>query len=345
MPAITSGRVLVTGANGFLGLYVVRALLASGFSVRFTVRSEAKAAFVRELFVADAERLESVIVEDMLAPGAYDAAVPGVDGIVHLASPVDLLNAGDPEAVIRPAVSGVENLLASIGAHGNALKRMVQISSVSALGGDFTPVARYDEASWNDESPRVVAELGPAADSVSKYNASKVLAERAFWDWIAARQPGWDGVAVLPSLSIGPDLQYALSGTPTTAISFALAPLLRAGIAQGQLGDALPFHGVDARDVAYVVVAALTTPQAGGERFIASAGPVGVNDVALAAEAAGGFANIAKGNAAASREALRAKSYVINGSKAERVLGFTYRPVRETLEETIKSLPAELFAA
>lgn len=75
MPAITSGRVLVTGANGFLALYVIRALLAKGYSVRFTVRSEAKAKFVREFFAADADRIEGVIVPDMaVVSGAWGLA-------------------------------------------------------------------------------------------------------------------------------------------------------------------------------------------------------------------------------------------------------------------------------
>ncbi|KAL1411459.1 hypothetical protein Q8F55_002415 [Vanrija albida] len=340
MPAITSGRVLVTGGSGFLALYVIRALLERGFSVRYTVRSESKAAFVDALFKEHAARLEAVIVADMALPGAYDAAVPGVDGIVHVASPVDVTNAGAPELVTGPAVGGVTGLAESVAAHGGALKRWVQVSSVGALGADFTQGAAYAEADWNDESVRVCAELGAGAEGIHKYNASKVLAERAFW--AAAAGASWDGVSVLPSMIMAPELQYALSGA-SVGLGLGLAPLVAGGISESQLGDVAPWHIVDARDVGHVVVAALTTPEAGGERFIASNGILSLNDVALAA--GGAFDNVVQANPdPAFAAALPAKSYVVDGSKAERVLGFTYRPVRETLEDTLASVPREVFA-
>ena len=65
MPAITSGKILVTGANGYVGGWVVKSLLEHGFSVRGTVRSEAKVALVKEVFHEAGDRLELVIVEDI----------------------------------------------------------------------------------------------------------------------------------------------------------------------------------------------------------------------------------------------------------------------------------------
>ena len=65
MPAIHSGKVLVTGASGYIAVWVLKALLDRGFSVRVTVRSESKRAVLKEVFKTYGARLECVIVEDV----------------------------------------------------------------------------------------------------------------------------------------------------------------------------------------------------------------------------------------------------------------------------------------
>ena len=50
MVAVQQGKVLVTGANGFIAMWVVKCLLDRGYSVRGTVRSDRKATHVREVF-------------------------------------------------------------------------------------------------------------------------------------------------------------------------------------------------------------------------------------------------------------------------------------------------------
>lgn len=65
MPAITSGKVLVSGANGFIAIWVVKKLLDDGFSVRGTVRSEAKGAHLKETFKEYGDKFEFVVVEDI----------------------------------------------------------------------------------------------------------------------------------------------------------------------------------------------------------------------------------------------------------------------------------------
>lgn len=65
MPAVTSGKVLVTGANGFVAVWVVKKLLEQGFSVRGTVRSEEKGKHLKETFASYGDKLELVIVKDI----------------------------------------------------------------------------------------------------------------------------------------------------------------------------------------------------------------------------------------------------------------------------------------
>ena len=65
MPAVTSGKVLVTGANGYIAVWILKFMLEAGFAVRGTVRSESKAGYLRDLFKSYGDKLEIVIVEDI----------------------------------------------------------------------------------------------------------------------------------------------------------------------------------------------------------------------------------------------------------------------------------------
>jgi nucleoside-diphosphate-sugar epimerase len=66
MPAVNPGsKVLVSGANGYIAAWVVRVLLDRGFSVRGTVRSESKAAYLRQMFSSYGGKHEVVVVDDI----------------------------------------------------------------------------------------------------------------------------------------------------------------------------------------------------------------------------------------------------------------------------------------
>jgi hypothetical protein len=80
-------KVLVTGANGFLAVYIVEKYLEAGYSVRGTVRSLSRSAFLTDRFSNYGDRFELVVVEDITKEGAFDEAVRGVDAIAHTASP------------------------------------------------------------------------------------------------------------------------------------------------------------------------------------------------------------------------------------------------------------------
>ena len=58
-------KVLVTGANGFVAIYVVQRLLQEGYAVRGTVRSAAKGEHLKKVFAEYGDRFEIVIVEDI----------------------------------------------------------------------------------------------------------------------------------------------------------------------------------------------------------------------------------------------------------------------------------------
>lgn len=68
-------RILVTGPSGFIGAHVFSQLIEKGYSVRGTVRSQAKADFFKKKY-PDAD-MDFVIVEDIAQQGAFKDAVKG----------------------------------------------------------------------------------------------------------------------------------------------------------------------------------------------------------------------------------------------------------------------------
>lgn len=83
-------RVLLTGANGFIGSHVLDELLKKGYSVRSIVRSQSKAQQVLSDFPNFGTKLDFGIVSDITAPGAFDEVVksdPPFDTVIHTASP------------------------------------------------------------------------------------------------------------------------------------------------------------------------------------------------------------------------------------------------------------------
>lgn len=90
MPVVDPpAKVLVTGSNGFIAIWIVRTLLERGFSVRGTIRSESKGKHLLNLFKDEvrSSKFELVVVPDFTDPSAFDSAVRGVDAILHTASP------------------------------------------------------------------------------------------------------------------------------------------------------------------------------------------------------------------------------------------------------------------
>ncbi|WOO84405.1 Putative uncharacterized oxidoreductase [Vanrija pseudolonga] len=347
MPALTPGSlVLVTGASGFMGTHTVGTLLDAGFAVRAAVRSADKGEHLKAEFPAHAERVSYAIVPDMSEPTAYDAAVVGVDAVVHLASPTDLMTPGPPSVIIQPAIDGVVNVLSAVQRFAPTVQRVVQMSSVGAIAtvgkGSVPEPVTYTEADWNTEALEICEKEGAAAGPNFKYSASKIAAEKAFWDFIAERKPHWDGVALIPTYCVGPSNGFSATGGVAGPIAMVV-PFLQPGIPDQALANSFD-NFIDVRDVALAILKSLTLPQAGGERIILSADTLFGNDFAVVAGTLPNLpTGINKGNAdPAYRASLAASSVVYDGHKAERVLGITYRKRDESIKDTFKAIRAKL---
>lgn len=128
--------VLVTGASGFVGSWFVPALLEAGHSVRALVRDDASAARVqRRLDPLLRSRLQSVI-GDVTDRASLDAAVRGVDAVVHLVAIPRDWNGG--RELERVNLGGTENMLAAMSEAG--ARRLVH---QGALGVSDEPDLHY----------------------------------------------------------------------------------------------------------------------------------------------------------------------------------------------------------
>lgn len=146
----SSKTVCVTGANGFIGSWLVRALLDKGYAVRGTYQQGTDTSHLLSLPGATA-RL-SLFEADLLDPGAIQAAVDGSSGVFHVASPCTLSEPRDPHLeLVLPAVQGTLNVLEA--SRRVKARRVVLTSSISALVPNPSwphHAAPVDESSWTD---------------------------------------------------------------------------------------------------------------------------------------------------------------------------------------------------
>lgn len=116
-----TGLVAVTGATGFLGRYIVRALIQNGWRVRILARAYP----VHEQF---SDLTFEVVPGDLSDPDALRALITGADRIVHAAG---LIKARSAQDFHRVNAQGTANLIAAINAQGGAL-RLLLVSSMAA---------------------------------------------------------------------------------------------------------------------------------------------------------------------------------------------------------------------
>ena len=125
-------QVLITGGAGFIGSHTADALLTQGFTVRVLDNfSNGKHANLNALALADG-RL-TVIEGDVRDAAITDAAVKGVDAVLHLAAQVSVpRSVADPVESSTHNIAGFLNVLDSVRRH--KIPRMVYASSAAVYG-------------------------------------------------------------------------------------------------------------------------------------------------------------------------------------------------------------------
>ena len=195
-----SGPTLVTGATGFVGSAVARALEKHGHRLRLLVR---RGSDRRNIHGVDAELVEG----DLKDPASLAAAVAGCRYVVHVAADYRLW-VPDPAPMMAANVEGTRTLL--LAARDAGVERIVYCSSVAALGlvGDGTP--------GTEDTPV------KAGAVIGVYKQSKYQAEQA------VRVLAADGVPVVivnPTAPVGPrDIKPTPTGKMVREAAAGLMP-------------------------------------------------------------------------------------------------------------------------
>jgi nucleoside-diphosphate-sugar epimerase len=177
-------KLLITGASGFLGRFVVAEALRRGHSVRVAVRpgggqQPASGATSPEVEVARVDlRSKAGLVE----------ACRGVDAVLHLAAS----KAGDMYAQYAGTVVATENLLAAMTEAG--VRRIVGISSFAV----YDYLHRWSYSTLDEDTP-----LEQEFPSRDEYSHTKLVQERLIREH--ARAQGWDYAILRPGVIYGRD--------------------------------------------------------------------------------------------------------------------------------------------
>jgi dihydroflavonol-4-reductase len=117
-------RILITGANGFIGSHLAEALLEKKHQLRCLIRKTSDLVWIKDLPV-------EFVYGDLLDLEALRAAVEGVDTVYHLAG---VTSAKTKEGYYRGNHLATKNLLDAVLAFNPGLRRFVHVSSQAAVG-------------------------------------------------------------------------------------------------------------------------------------------------------------------------------------------------------------------
>jgi nucleoside-diphosphate-sugar epimerase len=334
--ADSNGTVLVSGGSGFLGSWCVIELLKRGHRVRTTIRDLAREGEVREWIgsqVDPGDRL-TVLAADLTDDAGWADAVAGCEYVLHVASPFPPAQPKDPDELIVPAREGTVRVLGA--ALDAGAKRVVVTSSIAAIRLPAGEQKRLlTEQDWTD----------PDAPGLTPYIRSKTIAEQAAWDLVRDRGDEQRLAVVNPGAILGPVL------SEDTSYSIEMVERVMKGVpAAPRIG----FNIVDVRDVVELELLAMTAPEAGGERFIASAEFLWMADVGRIIRERLGEAGRKAPTRTLPNPVVRlialfdpgirtvvsglGKRSEVSSEKARRMLGWSTRPVEDTVAETGESL-------
>ncbi|HTB65836.1 MAG TPA: hopanoid-associated sugar epimerase [Steroidobacteraceae bacterium] len=321
-------RAFITGATGFVGAAVARALVASGWQLRGLTRA-----------ASDRRNLTGLPMEmvtgDLRDPGSYAAALKGCEALFHVAADYRLW-APHPDDLYAINVEGTRGLL--LAAERAGVEKIVYTSSVATLRlvGDGTIA---DENS-----------IATLADMIGHYKRSKFLAEQVVQQWASAAAANRWVVIVNPSTPVGP---CDVKPTPTGQIVLDAA----AGRTPAYVDTGLNVAHVD--DIARGHLLALACGRH-GERYILGGTDLTLKEILTQvtriagrrpprirlphgvvlpiAHVAQAFARLTGGSTRITVEGVRMakKRMYFSSAKAVRELGYTWRDPANAFQDAVR---------
>ncbi|TYG70365.1 hypothetical protein ES288_D05G307500v1 [Gossypium darwinii] len=299
--AQATGKVCVTGAGGYLGSWVVKHLLSNNYTVHATVRQPGDAKYAHLNQLERASHNLQLFKADLLD---YDSLL-----YTKISKRIILISLETSVEVIEPAVKGTLNVLkACVEAK---VKRVVVVSSRGAVAlNPRWPVGQIkDEACWSD-----------------KEHCAATKKRRVNFEF--AKSSGLDVVTVCPSLILGPLLQPTIN-----ASSLALVRLLKGYDTLEEKSRMIVEFKVrmivDVRDVAEALLLVYEKAEAEG-RYICMAHLTNPRDLVDKLRSIFPQYDYPK------RFIEGGEEDILSSEKLQR-LGWSYRPLEETLVDSIES--------
>ncbi|KZT54404.1 NAD(P)-binding protein [Calocera cornea HHB12733] len=328
-PIPPGSLIVVTGITGYIGSHVGLAALQAGYRVRGTVRDTKKAEELRAKYKelgldAGEDKLDIVIVDDLLSQEQYKKAFVGAAGIAHVALP------GHTPTWIDDTITSVLSVLKAAAKEPTVKRVVLTSSSVTCItpgdNGDHT----LTDEDWNDDAVEKAKKLsaterGDPDNRLIMYCAAKTISEQEAWKWMADQKPGFEFVTVLPNANFGPFLCGEAHSTGGWVATFMKGDDTVARTNGNQ-------WYIDVRDDARLHILGMSEPQLAGKRIWAAAGPFGWNDVLAPLRKAFPGAPVPEGQ----------KEWVSSPMKVDSELGRTllggWISLEESVVDTAKSL-------
>ncbi len=325
--------IFVTGANGLIGSYICRDLLAQGYTVGALKRADSDLRLVQDI------QDKIVWAEgDLLDMLALEKALQGAAWVIHAAAFISY-DSRDEDTMYKINVEGTANVVNACLTTG--VSHLLHVSSVAAIGKSKT----------SDLVDETSGEVQP--ETATRYARSKYLSEMEIW---RGNTEGLQTVIVNPSLVLGPG-DWEKSSTKIFKYIWDENRFYTGGVV----------NYVDVRDVSEVVVKLLKA-NISGERYIVSAGSTTYKTlfdriaaafgkkpptiqvkgiwIRLAILVSGWKARLSGSKPLVSNELEQVSSnrHIFDSSKVQKALGFSFRKLEETVpwccEQLLKNLPS-----
>lgn len=334
--------ILITGATGLVGSYLLHSLLLKGEKVRAFLYNRKSLERTRNIFNCLGSNTDELInrvewVEgDVLDVLAVNDAMKGIDTVYHCAAIVSF-NPLDKELMMNVNVNGTANIVNAALYEG--VKKLCHVSSIAALG-------RTDDSNMIDENSEW-------RNSVynSRYARTKYMAEREVW---RANAEGLPVIIVNPSIILG-------YGHPEKGSTRMFRTIYKMSKFYGRGTNGF----VDVRDVTEAMIM-LMESEIVNERFVVSAGNFTYREIFgmiadafnkprpnmvlpdVALDLVWRFeairSQLTKDKPLITKETARTSKnrYLYSGEKLTRTLNFKYRPIEDTISTVCKLMKPEL---
>ncbi|SCU83696.1 LADA_0C13014g1_1 [Lachancea dasiensis] len=330
--------IFVSGATGFIALYVVNDLLQSGYKVIGSVRSQDKADRLSKQFKYN-QNLSFVIVPDIAKAGAFDEAFEKfgkeISAVIHTASPFHFSTTEYEKDLLIPAVNGTKGILESIKKYAATfVERVVVTSSYAAIcdfASDSDKTNTFTEESWN-----MVTWEEAKGDALTAYCGSKTFAEKEAWDFLESNKDtvSFKLTTINPVFVLGPQL-FDENVSSQLNTSCEHVNNIVHSTPESKLDEVLFGGYIDVRDVSKAHQLAFERENLAGQRLILSEGRFTLQDIAdtINADFPELRGKIVVGKPGSSKEKLSSIAKLDN-SKTKALLGFKFKTFREAVDDT-----------